>query len=118
MAKQFPNFISLLSYFKKIRIVLGLTVIFLLLSGSLQTFAVSSRPDEKAGLKENNDQQKIISGRVTDDKGQALPGVNIVEKGTTNGAISDADGRYTISVASANSVLVFSFVGYTSLEVT
>lgn len=118
MAKQFPNFISLLSYFKKIRIVLGLTVIFVLLSGSFQTFAVSSKPDGKAGFMENNDQQRIISGRITDDKGQALPGVNIVEKGTTNGAISDADGRYTINVASPNSVLVFSFVGYTSLEVT
>ena len=65
---------------------------------------------------ENNDQQRTVAGRITDEKGQALPGVNIVEKGTTNGAISDADGRYTLNVASAGSVLVFSFVGYSPLE--
>jgi TonB-linked SusC/RagA family outer membrane protein len=117
MTKRFIYFVSLLLHLKKIRIVMLLTTV-LLLSGSFQLFATSSQPDEKAGSVKNSDQQRIISGRVTDDKGQALPGVNIVEKGTINGAISDADGRYTINVASASSVLVFSFVGFTPLEVT
>lgn len=117
MTKRFIYFVPLLLHLKKIRIVMVLTIV-LLLSGSFQLFAVSSQPDEKAGSVKNNDQQRTISGRITDEKGQALPGVNIVEKGTTNGAISDADGRYTLNVASAGSVLVFSFVGYSPLEVT
>jgi TonB-linked SusC/RagA family outer membrane protein len=46
-----------------------------------------------------------------------MPGVNVVEKGTNNGGITDMDGNFTISVPSTESVLVFSFVGYTSSEI-
>ncbi|HBC77470.1 MAG TPA: hypothetical protein DCZ51_02505, partial [Bacteroidales bacterium] len=63
-------------------------------------------------------QQKRITGRVTDVAGEALPGVNILEKGTINGAISDVDGRYALTVASSSSVLNFSFIGYMTREVT
>ncbi len=62
-------------------------------------------------------QQKRITGRVTDATGEALPGVNILEKGTINGAISDADGRYALSVAGPSPVLNFSFIGYITQEV-
>src|SRR5690348_14429666 len=55
-------------------------------------------------------QSTPVTGRVTDDTGAALPGANIVERGTTNGTVSDADGRYLISVSSPDAVLVFSFV--------
>jgi len=61
---------------------------------------------------------KESHGPVTDAAGAALPGVNILEKGTINGAISDADGRYAITVASASSVLDFSFIGYVTKEAT
>jgi iron complex outermembrane receptor protein len=58
-----------------------------------------------------------ISGRVTaSDDGSALPGVSILEKGTSNGSVSDADGNYSVSV-SPNATLVFSFVGYQSQEI-
>lgn len=63
-------------------------------------------------------QQKRITGSITDKDALPLPGVNILEKGTINGAISDVNGKFSISVASVNSVLVFSFVGYTSQEIT
>lgn len=53
-----------------------------------------------------------VTGNVTDAGGAALPGVNILERGTTNGTVSDADGNYTINVTDSNSILVFSFVGY------
>lgn len=59
-----------------------------------------------------------ISGKVTDENGAALPGVNILEKGTSNGSISDTDGNFKLSVRDENSVLVFSFVGYISQEIT
>src|SRR5579864_7958244 len=62
-------------------------------------------------------QQKTVSGKVTSsDDGSALPGVNILEKGTSNGTVSDSDGNFTISVGS-NATLVLSFVGFTSQEV-
>ncbi len=79
----------------------------LLLSGSVQILAVST-----------DDQQKTITGRITDNDGLPLAGVNVLEKNTTNGVIADADGRYSISVVSTNSILVFSFIGYTTQEAT
>ncbi|MFY7908803.1 MAG: TonB-dependent receptor domain-containing protein [Emticicia sp.] len=61
-------------------------------------------------------QSTKVSGKVTDEKNQALVGVSVVVKGTTKGTISDADGSYSIE-ASGNQTLSFSFVGYTSKEV-
>ncbi|WP_324678031.1 TonB-dependent receptor [Hymenobacter sp. GOD-10R] len=57
-----------------------------------------------------------LKGRVTDEKGQGLPGVNVVVKGTTNGAQTDADGNYTLT-APDNGTLVISYVGYVAQEV-
>jgi len=61
-------------------------------------------------------QQKVI-GTVLDADGTSLIGVNILEQGTTNGAVTDIDGKFEISVAGPSSVLVFSYTGYTSKEV-
>lgn len=63
-------------------------------------------------------QSRAVSGTITDETGAALPGVNILEKGTSNGTVSDADGNYRISVASSESVLVFSFVGTVTQQIT
>jgi len=64
-------------------------------------------------------QQKKVTGKVTDaTTGEALPGVTIVIKGTTNGVASDPDGSFTIDVPSGNTVLLFTSVGYASQEVT
>ncbi|MFV0365818.1 MAG: SusC/RagA family TonB-linked outer membrane protein [Mangrovibacterium sp.] len=57
-----------------------------------------------------------VTGKVTDDTGASLPGVTIIEQGTTNGAITDIDGNYTISVK-PGATLVFSFVGMKNKEV-
>jgi TonB-linked SusC/RagA family outer membrane protein len=59
-----------------------------------------------------------VSGAVTDDSGSAIPGVNIIEKGTSNGTTTDNEGKYTLLVGSEASVLVFSFIGFTSQEVS
>lgn len=62
-------------------------------------------------------QGRTVTGKVTaSDDGSGLPGVNIIEKGTNNGTVSDANGDFTINVGS-NATLVFSFVGYQSQEV-
>jgi TonB-linked SusC/RagA family outer membrane protein len=58
-----------------------------------------------------------ISGKVTDENGQPLPGASVLEKGTTNGTTTDVDGNFSLSVMGSNSVIVFSFIGYTTQEV-
>jgi TonB-linked SusC/RagA family outer membrane protein len=63
-------------------------------------------------------QNKTISGVVSDEEGLPLPGVNIIEKGTSNGVATDFDGNYTITVVNSNAVLVFSYVGYKTQEVS
>jgi iron complex outermembrane receptor protein len=58
-----------------------------------------------------------VTGKVSGSDGMPIAGVNVVEKGTSNGAISDFDGNYEINSA-ANATLVFSYVGYETQEVT
>jgi TonB-dependent starch-binding outer membrane protein SusC len=58
-----------------------------------------------------------VSGIVKDVNQQPMAGVNVLVKGTTNGTSTDSDGRYVLSVQSKDDVLVFSFIGYTSMEV-
>lgn len=61
-------------------------------------------------------QSRTVTGKVaSSDDGSALPGVNVIEKGTSNGTATDADGNFTINVAE-NATLVFSFVGYATQE--
>ncbi len=63
-------------------------------------------------------QQNLVTGRITDaSTGEAMPGVNIVVKGTSTGTLSDANGRFSLNVTSGDAVLVFSFIGYTAREI-
>jgi TonB-dependent starch-binding outer membrane protein SusC len=78
---------------------LSLTVFVLLLSTSLALA-----------------QERSISGTVSDETGQPLPGVNILVKGTSLGTVSDANGSFTIGV-NDDAILVFSFIGYKAKEV-
>ncbi|MDN3687786.1 SusC/RagA family TonB-linked outer membrane protein [Cyclobacterium jeungdonense] len=62
-------------------------------------------------------QERTVTGTVTDaDADAPLPGVSILIKGTNTGTITDIDGQYSISVPDAQSVLVFSYLGYASQE--
>jgi TonB-linked SusC/RagA family outer membrane protein len=64
-------------------------------------------------------QERTISGRITSSEDASpLPGVNVLVKGTTVGTVSDADGKFSVAVPNNNSILVFSFIGYTSQEVS
>ena len=63
--------------------------------------------------------QNTVSGTITSQKGETMPGVNIIQKGTTNGTTTDADGRYSLTLSGdAGAVLVFSFIGYTTQELS
>lgn len=61
-------------------------------------------------------QDRTVTGTVSDETGQGMPGVNVLVKGTTNGTVTDVEGRYSLSVPS-NSTLVITFVGYRTTEV-
>lgn len=61
---------------------------------------------------------KSASGRVLDETNLPLPGVNIVEKGTTNGTVTDIDGNFTLKLSGKSRIVVFSFIGYENIEMT
>jgi len=63
-------------------------------------------------------QNHSVSGVVKDKKGETLIGVTAIVKGTTNGTVSDIEGRYSISSVSANDIIVFSSIGYMNKEVS
>lgn len=87
-----------------------------ILAVGLLTFAALPSQDAQA-KGEMYQQEKVVSGTVTDDEGAAMPGVNVVEKGTSNGTVSDANGNYRLTVTSTNAILVFSFVGAETKEI-
>lgn len=62
--------------------------------------------------------QKLIKGIVSEESGASLPGVSIVVKGTTLGTVTDIDGKFEISVPNESGVLVFSFIGMLTQEIT
>ncbi len=77
---------------------------------------VLNNDDNSIGT-ESVDQQSV-SGTVTDTKGEPIPGVAIREKGTTNGTVTDVDGNFSLPLQGNSPVLVFSFVGMVSQEIT
>ena len=61
--------------------------------------------------------QKTVTGNVKDNDGLVLPGASIVEKGTTNGVVTDFDGNYSITLKGKSQILVFSYIGFVTQEV-
>ncbi len=85
---------------------LGLALCFLLVG------AGSTPPLNAANAEVSvNQQTRTVTGTVKDAKGETLLGVNVVVKGTTNGTITDLDGKYSLSVPS-NAIIEFSYIGY------
>jgi len=62
-------------------------------------------------------QSLTIKGKIKDETGQALPGVTVLVKGTTNGATTDTEGNYTLNIPNGSGTLVVSFIGFTTKEV-
>ncbi len=61
--------------------------------------------------------QKTITGNISDDSGEPLIGVNVLEKNSSNGTVTDIDGNFSLSVEGPQSVLTFSYVGYGTQEI-
>ncbi len=116
MTKKTTLVVIFLGIFNELKNVMIIATMLLLI-GTIQASAAIGMPD--SGIGSINDlQQKQVNGRITDASGNPLTGVNIMEKGTINGVISDQNGNYTITVASPNSILSFSFIGYTTQDIT
>ncbi|MGV8827214.1 MAG: SusC/RagA family TonB-linked outer membrane protein [Breznakibacter sp.] len=59
----------------------------------------------------------VVNGTVTDKMGIPIPGVTVLEKGTTNGTITDPDGVYRLKLTSEKATMVYSFIGFTTQEI-
>ena len=60
---------------------------------------------------------KVVTGKVTDENGEPLVGVNVLIKGKTEGTVTDIDGNYRLSVPDDDNILIFSFIGYVRQEI-
>ena len=76
----------------------------------------SLNPESDRKLAANN-ALRAISGTVTDETGNGLPGVSVVQKGTQRGTTTNAEGKFQLDIPDNSAILVFSFVGYQSKEV-
>ncbi|MFB9295995.1 TonB-dependent receptor [Persicitalea jodogahamensis] len=74
-------------------------------------------PETSTGEQAIEPEALVVRGKVTDERGGALPGVSILIKGTQQGMLTDASGNFSIEVPDENAVLVFSFVGFITQEV-
>lgn len=93
---------------KKLR---RLQTLFSILLVSLSTYTQSRAQNYSKSI------EQVVSGIVRDERGDALPGVNIVIKGTQKGVATNQDGKYRIAVDTQDALLIYSFVGYLSQEV-
>jgi len=85
------------------------------------TLWASGEKDQDASSSETSSrlqQEMVVTGKITDENNETLPGANIIVKGTTVGAISDLNGEFQITVPDAEAVLVMSYVGYVTQEIT
>ena len=97
-------------------------VLIVLLALFMVTNSVFARiGDQKSGFPDipgqSGQQKKSVTGKVTDATGASLPGVSVVVKGTTNGVITDSNGKYTLANTPENATLQFSFVGMKAQEI-
>ena len=114
-----------ITFFPKINLQIKLLAFVLLLSFSQVNANNNNSSEKTTTLLELNDViskkeivQKQVTGVVTDKAGLPLPNVNVIEKGTNNGTITDFDGNYTIEVSDDNAVLQFTYLGYKEMEVS
>lgn len=84
---------------------------------SINAYAEAST-DQNLDLVSVTQQNSTITGMIVDERGEALIGVNVLEKGTTNGTITDFDGRFSLNLSSKYAVLVVSYIGYKTQEIT
>jgi len=63
-------------------------------------------------------QSETVKGEVLNELGEPIIGANIIEKGTTNGVVTDIDGNYTLNLTNSRAILLISYIGYNTIEET
>lgn len=101
---------------KPCRILISFLCVLFATIGIGQTASAAGSPDTDKSIA-GVDQSKRITGTVKDATGEALIGVSVVVKGTSQGGITDFEGRFSLPVDKTNAVLVFSYIGYATQEV-
>ncbi len=102
------------------KVIPTLKICFFVILGVIVNASMASGASPSSERSETvaSQQQIKVTGKITDSTtGESLPGVNIVVKGTMAGTLTDIDGVYTINVPGKNATLVYSFVGYNTMEV-
>ncbi|MBD0832587.1 SusC/RagA family TonB-linked outer membrane protein [Aestuariibaculum sediminum] len=90
----------------------------LVIAFGVQAETYSTTENFKTNNTEKKLQQTEVTGVVLDQNNVPLPGANILEKGTTNGVQTDFDGNFTINLNNSNGILVVSYIGYKSQEIS
>lgn len=111
------------TYFSLRKIYFAMKLIFLLLFVSIHQmhakpiYSQDNKPTvEKDVLIQQQPLQKAITGKIIDEQGEPIIGVNIVEKGTSNGTVTDVEGNFSLKVSS-NAILQISYIGYLAHEI-
>ena len=94
------------------------TTIMLVILAFLCSQGAYALPEQSIAFSPASAAPVKITGKVTDEKGEPLPGVSIAVKGTTTGVLTDMDGKYTLNTEGTAIVLEFSFVGYEPQSIT
>ncbi|MEI6275767.1 MAG: TonB-dependent receptor [Prolixibacteraceae bacterium] len=97
---------------RKFLSVTTLTFVFICLTGYLNTYGANPSP---SGAEQQK--TKVLTGKVTDDTGQTVPGASVVLKGTTTGTITNMDGGFTLTVPVDAKSIVVTFVGMVAQEI-
>jgi TonB-linked SusC/RagA family outer membrane protein len=105
--------------FRKLQVVIVLLLVTVFNVFGVNTFSNFTNPN--SGKKNDliaSMQQGQVTGKVIDEQGNTMPGVNVQVDGTTIGAITDKNGNYSIDKPGNNAVLVFSFIGYITQRIS
>ncbi len=101
------------SYFEKNASLMRQLLLMLGIGFYLLSIPVYSYASDAVSMQQQN---IVVSGKIVDQSGNPIPGVNVLIIGTTTGTISDAVGRYSLSVASSQR-LMFSFIGFNNQSI-
>lgn len=102
-----------INWIQKFNVLKIFSLLFFVI-GSLNIASATtySEPD----MSQTTQQKKTVKGTVTDESGEAIPGVSVIVKGTSVGQITDMDGKYSLEVPGSSTTLIFSFVGMKTVE--
>lgn len=110
------KFKSLNGFTRHLYVAKSFLVLALLTLGLVPVDAVNTASNDVDGMTVSQ-QNRTVTGVVADNTGEAVIGANVVIKGTTNGTITDLDGRFTLNNVPQNAVLLVSYIGYKNTEV-